>query len=227
MTKQDVLDQVGREVQDTSAGFLTILSAAFDWVLIELAQRGAVGAANAKATFNFTDGVATYGTRTITGLSSPHYPAEIKRLVVPAWGVEGRLFRLPDDEFEDRSLYGGPTTEGRPTFWRLYPNETTLEVWPIPDGDHSGASYPCTIEFKKPLTALANNDNIVEIRYEDLPTLKAGLYLAGVKFRDETYQDRAEALAKFEQGVSLMRLNLFNAKYKGVDMRVRPGQFSH
>lgn len=226
MTKQEVLDQVGREVQDTSAGFLAILSLAYNWVVLELAQRGVIAPLMKKATFNFTASQSTYSTTTVCGLSAGNYPAEVTRLLVPTWGAEGKLYRLSDAAFEEQVLCTGVTTTGRARWWRLYPNDTTLEVFPIPDTDNSGGSYPVTITFRQSPTTLGDNDTITEIRLEDLPTVKAGLAVQGVKFRDETYQDRTEALAKFEQGIVAMRLRNWDHKFKGRDLRVKPRSWS-
>jgi hypothetical protein len=221
MTKQDVLDQVGREVQDTSPGFLAILASGFDWVVLELAQRGAIEQLIRTATFQFAPTVASYSTRTCTGLAAPYYPSEIRRLTVAGWGAEGRLRKLTEDQF-DRYVLGWGSQTGRPFAWRLYPNSSTIEVYPIPDADNSGANGLVTVEFRSPPVMLTPTENISEILVEDVPTLKAGLYMQGVKFRDETYQDRQEALARFEQGIAAMKLRQWNMRYRGRDLRGNP-----
>jgi hypothetical protein len=216
MTKNELVQRVARRLLmkgDTDFE-TTVLEPIVDDVIRELAQRDAIGALRKSTTFNLVQSQQNYDTRTITGLSAPDYPAEIRRLIVYAWGwTEGRLVRRSDPEFERAMLEDGSTYEARPRIWRTYPNEQQLQVYPLPDADNDAAVV--TIEYIAPPTVLGTATEISEIRDEDLPTIMAGVYRYGVAFQDETITDQRRADLLFEQGIQRMKARRERARFAG------------
>jgi hypothetical protein len=229
VTKNDVLNECGRRLGDTSPGFLAILSSTFTFVVLELAQLGCISALRKTASFLFSvgtanQGILTFNTGTIAGLAAPLYPSAIHRLFVPAWGIPAnQLQRKADDEFEALWLEYSTTYSGRPSIWRVYPNEQQLQVWPA--ADTGSASASCLMEYTGPPADLADSADIVEIQTVDIPTLLAGLYRHGVKFQDETIRDLAAAEQMWAVGIAVLKNRQVKAQFTGRKVQVRYRDF--
>lgn len=223
MTKTALLTEIGQRLGDTTSGFLTILGNIFDQVLRELAARGAIRSVRQTATFTFTENTQNYSTRTLSGLSSPNYPLDIVQIVVPAWQSQGYLRRVNDEQFERwRLAYideSGSPIAGQPQVWRLYPNETQLQVQPVPDGDSTSDSVE--LEFIAPPTALSGSDAITQVRQEHIPYLVAGCVKYGAPFQDETRMDMRTALLEFEQGIRIMKAEAERKRGMTIQARYR------
>jgi hypothetical protein len=222
--KSDVTTECGRRLGDTSAGFLGILSHAFDFVLLELAQLECIGALRRTSQFVFntgtvSNGLRAFSTRTITALPAPLYPSSLHRLLVPGWGVQGLLSRKNDADFEQLWIGSGTTYTGRPQIWRTYPSEQQLQVWP--QGDDDSASATCLVEYTAPPDTLVDTDPIEEIGLVDIPTILAGLYRHGIKFQDETISSMAQAENMWNVGVGAMKTRRTNAEFHGRYVQIR------
>lgn len=219
MIKSELLAECGRRLGDTSAGFLAILSHAFDFVLLELAQLDCLSALRRTSPFPLTEGVVSRGllecsTQAITGLAAPLYPSALRRLFVPEWGAAGgQLERTSDGAFETEWMNHGVAYTGRPRRWRAYPNIQQLQLWPAPDDGSRGAT--ALLEFDAPPTQLGDLDPIEELALVDLPTLLAGLYRHGVKFQDETIKDMGVAENMWAVGIGVLKTRLAKAQYTG------------
>ena len=89
------------------------------------------------------------------------------------------------EEFEMLRL-NTPLAQGRPQYWRWYPNEEQIEVFPTPEADATGDE----IEFlytAPPDIDVGLDTDIEEVRFVDLPTVVAGLrYYAFEEMLDPT-----------------------------------------
>lgn len=224
MTKTALLTEIGQRLGDTSTTFLTILGSIFDEVLREIAARGGlkqVRQVNSAAIF--AADTPSYSTRTITGIASPDWPLDIISLRVPEWQQQGMLVRFNDREFELwRHAYtdsSGTNLTDYPRGWRLYPNETQLQVVPVP---HSTAAT-ATVEvlYIQPPTALSGGDSIQELRQEHIPWLLAGCVKYGAVFQDETRADVAQYTAEFEFGLRNMIAEAQRERGRTVQARYR------
>jgi hypothetical protein len=225
MLKIDVLTECGRRLGDTSADFLNVLSKAFDFVVLELAQLRAIGTLTRTCPLPFASGTANQGvlqldTGPLCGLAAPLLPAQLNAIRVPGWGpTQSLLQRLPDWQFEELWLTHGAAHVGRPQLWRTYPSIARLEVWPVPDSANLSASG--VLEFVAPPATLADTDPIAEVELTDIPTLLAGLYRHGVKFTDETIRDIAVAENMWGVGVAAMKTRLTLRELSGRPIQIR------
>lgn len=209
MTKQQILDEVGRRLGDTSSNFVTtVLSPIFDHMLDEMATNDAIQSLRKTATFAFTAGTTSYSTQTITGLTGQIYPLEVRKLLVPRWGTEGLLERLEEQEFDKWRLHwtktDGTVQQERPMFWRLYPNYQTLQVLPSPRSADATANA-VEITYVAPSSVLLDTDNIAEIQRQHLHVVIAGMIKHGLVFQDETLTDAKTAYREFELGMQRMK----------------------
>jgi hypothetical protein len=207
MTKTALIAEVANRLGDSTTGFLTILGTIFDEVLRELAARGAVKQARQTASSAWlVAGTMSYSTRTITGISSPDWPLDVISLRVPMWQAGGFLERFDDETFEGWrhacTDSTGTAIRGYPRGWRLYPNETQLQVIPVPDSTADDATVETL--YLKPLTALSGSDDIVQLRQEHIPWLLQGCIKYGAVFQDETRTDVKAATQEFEIGIRRM-----------------------
>lgn len=229
MTKQDILNHCGLRIGDTNATFLSqTLSPAFDMVLLELGQDDCISLLNTETafTFNAAGCVASNGVLDITmnhasilNLATGRYPERIYRLLVPAWGVEGRLRKVSHREFEDLWLPQGTTYTGRPRVWRIHPDMNHVQVWPVPDSESATAT--CLLHWMAAPSILADSADIVEVSLVDLPTILAGLYRVGIKFQDETIRDATMAEALWQQGKQAMRARIARQQYSGRAVQIK------
>jgi len=207
VTKDEIIQQVGRRLTSISPALEPIVGEVFDFVLVDLAQRGVISALYTEATFALgAEGVYQYNTRTITGLAAPHYPYLVQSVLVPAWGYpNGVLVRVDKPTFDAARL--SSSVYGRPRIWRIYPNETQLETWPPVDRANAAAS--ARVLYLAPPTLISGPTEITEVRFEDLNTLVNGcLYWAARYFpadQVEGVQDQAHAQALYESGAARMQ----------------------
>jgi hypothetical protein len=208
VTKDDIIQQVGRRLTSISSTLNTIVGEVFDFVLADLASRGAISALSKEATFTLgAAGVYQYNTRTITGLAAPHYPYRVQALLVPAWGYpDGVLVQVDKQTFDAAQL--GNTTYGRPRMWRIYPNETQLEMWPPVDAANAAAS--ARVFYLAPPTSISGATEITEVRFEDLNTLVNGCLYWAARYlpadqAEGIIQDQAQVQALYESGAARMQ----------------------
>lgn len=209
MTKQEILNECARRVGDESAAFITAhLSPAFDFVLLELAQQGCLDFTRKQTTFTFgtpSGAAANNVWRLDTAGVCGSIPVRITGdPLVPAWGVaQGRILRVSDMEFENRWL-SNTNDAGRPAIWRPYPTVAKLEFYPaplLPDN----ASINVLLEWEATPATLNPADVIAEVEAVDMPTLLAGLYKAGIIYRDDALNDAVKAEADWQRGLARMR----------------------
>jgi hypothetical protein len=208
VTKDAIIQQVGRRLTSISSTLNTIVGEVFDFVLADLAQRGAISALAKEATFALgAAGVYQYNTRTITGLASPHYPYRVQSLLVPAWGYpDGLLVQADKPAFDAARL--GSSTWGRPRIWRIYPDDTQLETWPPVDQANAAAS--ARVFYLAPPTIISGTTEITEVRFEDLNTLVNGCLYWAARYlpadqAEGIIQDQAQAQALYESGAARMQ----------------------
>lgn len=223
MTKNDILEQIEERLGDSSAGFTTILGKVFDRVLEELAANECIGQLRKEASYQFTAGTTSYDAGTICGLSAgpPQvYPIRVEKLHVPSWGFEGRLEKVEDEGKWDALIATyGATLSARPKWWRVYPNETQIQAFPVPTSDDTTASALKVLHWAPP-AALGVNDNIAEIRNENLHVIIAGCVWYGLVFQDETLVDKDRALVEWRTGMAMMKGQQRRARYGDVQ-RIR------
>ena len=225
MLKSEVVTECGRRLGDTSADFLSVLSHAVDFVVLELAQLRAIGTLTRTCPLPFAGGTANqgvweYDTGALTGLTPPLLPAGLEAIRVPGWGpTQGLLQRLPDWQFEELWLTHGADYVGRPQLWRTYPSVARLQVWPVPDDQSRTATG--VLEYTAPPATLADTDPIAEVELTDIPTVLAGLYRHGIKFTDETVRDTATAENMWGVGVAAMKSRLTLREFTGRPIRIR------
>jgi hypothetical protein len=221
MTKQDILDECARRVGDENPTFKsTLLSKAFDFVLLELAQDECLSLTRRTKLFPFNDPacvvanwVLQINTAALFTLGAGQLPESIDSLLVPTWGVgAGTLVKLSDIDFQNKWMSTGNNT-GRPRAWRIFPDLSQVQVWPAPDT--ASLTAVCHMTVRLPPTALNASDTITEILPSDLPTLLAGLYTYGILYRDEALNDRATAQALWQQGKVTMRERKLRVQHYG------------
>lgn len=223
MTRTQLVTLVANRLGDASSAFTTILDTYFDRVLEEMAAMEAIKSLHKVNTTQFTASTSTYSTRTLTGLSSPDFPVDIKRLVVPAWGpISGILTRLNEDQFLEKRLShinsDGTYQEGQPQYWCLSPNEQQLYVTPRPSSDYV-TSNQLEVYYISPPTAIGSGTDITEVRREHLMTIIYGMIAHGASFQDETLPDQREARALFDRAMLQMK-GLVNRDH-GRDHRIQ------
>jgi hypothetical protein len=209
VTKDDVVAEVARRLGETSADFQVLLGTIFDRVLDELASHDCIRSLWRTATFSFVANQRTYSTRTISGLASPHYPRDFKRIIVPAWGpVEGYIVRVKEESFVQFRLGStdtdGANVTGRPRVWCLTPNEQTMAFDPAPGADDVLANGVEAL-FLVPPNALAGTSPIEEVRQEHIPAIIGGMIKHGLVFQEETLVDRPGAIRDYELMIIHMR----------------------
>lgn len=211
MTKNEILTAAGQRLGDASTTFLQdVLSPIFDQVLAELAANDCLNnSLRRTATYSFVADQRDYSTMTICGLAMD-YPLEITKLLVPTWGAGGFLRREEEYNFDRWRLTntdsdGNPVT-GQPRIWRLYPNDRTLQVDPVPSADYEDAFE---VLYLAPPTALGLSDPIAEIHAEHMPVIIAGMIRYGFVFQDETLGFDAQTAPQFfELGMLRMKARL-------------------
>jgi hypothetical protein len=219
VTKQQILDECARRIGDDNAQFkATVLSKAFDFVLLELSQLDCLSLLRKQSSKVFSDpagaianGLLNINLATLLGVQPERVLGDI---IVPAWqSYEGRIIRLEDKMFESNWLNSDPSYRNKPRYWRLYPSQLQLQLWPAPDSPDNAATY--LIEWTAPPTTLADNDTIAEVLLSDMPTILAGLYRYGILFQDETIRDEKTAEFRWQQGVHEMRARAERALRNG------------
>lgn len=224
MTREELILLAATRLGDESTDFLEDLDPLFDDVLRDLAASDALLLLRKTAQFTPVADQRTYDTRTITGLSSPDYPKRILSLVVANWSPWAVIDQADNNEQFERLRYStDPTLSSRWRIWRLYPNETTLEVWPPADAaavDDAGANG-AEILYEAPPTSLGDTDEIEEVRQEDLETLKWGIIARAAHFRDETLALADLALQHYERG----KARIWARTHNGRPGRIEPRPF--
>lgn len=207
MTRDQLIAEALQRLGDTSAAFATNMATTFDLVLGEMASRGAISLLNTQATFLVTDNTRDFATQTITGLSAPNYPYEVRSIRVPAWGFpRGILEHVTEEVLEAQRLRDGDT-QGQPRVWAFVPDEVTIRIHPKAGSPYSGAT--AEINFLKPPAVISGSTEISEVRNEDLPTFVKGMVVYGMTFMDEAQAeelviDRQRALQDWNQGLAVM-----------------------
>lgn len=225
MTKDDVIAETARRLGDSSSSFLTILGTVFDRVLDELAGADCLRALSKVATFTFTLNTRDYSTRTITGLSAPQFPRDIKRILVPRWGPdEGRIHRVSEEQYHEFRLRStksdGTNQASRPRVWTLQPNEQQISFDPAPDAD-SVITNAGEVYYLAHATSLSGATEISEVRQSHIPALIGGMLKHGLVFQDETLVDRPLAVQEWELFKQRMRADAHRERGRAVRMARR------
>lgn len=228
MTPQTILDSVAVLCGINTTTFkTTTLFPLLKFILAELAQEGAIDALKESDAFSLTAGVRQYDTATLCGLSAGVYPSTIYDITCYAYGLYDQPVRCNEREFKDeRLLTGLDTTGDKITHWTIYPNRRYLVVHPVPtDAAADDSAGLWRVEFSMPPTVPAIDAELAEIEFEDLPTIYAGFLIHGVKFQDETMQDKQEALYNWQRGVDRMKARIVDYQSEGRPVRMRYRNF--
>jgi hypothetical protein len=207
MTKDQLVTRIGHRLGSTTTNFLTLVSECLDQVLQELAARGAVKQhRQTRSSAWMTLDTVSYSTRTICNVSTPDWPLDIESIFVPAWQAAGWLVNVSDLEFERwqaaATTSSGANVTGYPRVWRMYPNESQVQIMPAPHAEAAAATVVTT--YLKPLTALSGSDAIEQIRQEHFEYVVAGVLAKGATFQDETRTDLVKAARDYELGIRKM-----------------------
>lgn len=198
-TKRDILLQAGRQLGDTSDNFVTdILAPAFDFVMADLTADGCLEAVQRVTTFRVVADQTDYDTREICQLT-PHYPADILSLFVPAWNLPlawVERCRDPDHWLQLRMQFG-PAWREKWRVWRLWPNHRTLQVYPPADAADAGVDCECT--FVAPWRAIDLDDDVLDLSQEDIECVALGIQAKGATFSETLQQDRQLAEMKYQR----------------------------
>ena len=223
MKKQDILSECARRCGDEDAGFKALLSATFDYVLLELAQEECLPMLRRQTSFQLNnaacvasgDGLLRINTQSLLSLPVGSFPDRLlDDLLVPAWGMPlGRIRRVDDATFVNTWLANGAGVTGRALLFRVFPHMGQLELWPAPSAEFIAAT--CLMSWLAPPATLTDNADITEISLTDIPTILAGLYRHGIEFRDETLNNRELAEGRWLQGVQLMKSRQHRALNQG------------
>lgn len=222
MTKQEILDELGRRIGDQDPGFLGgQLANAFNFVLHELAEQECLSLLRKTLPFPFNalacttaNGLLNINTQTLLSLPAGSLPERISDdLMVPEWGISGRIRRLSDEDFTANWLSSTPPQTGRPRYWRVYPSLAQIQCWPAPDASNVGAT--CILEYYAPATMLTATDVITEILPSDINTLLFGVYRHGILYRDSAMSDMSVAEAHWQEGMVRMRERAKRAMFFG------------
>lgn len=209
-TRTEIVTEAARRLGDQSSDFVAEVNSAFDYVLADLALEGCIQDLRKVASSAVTvTSQINYDTRTLCGLSSPHYPSQVYSLRVRAWGAAGILRRASDQEYEWLRHCDGENATGRPYVWRVYPNIRQVQLWPPASSENADATLE--VEYLAPPSILAGGDDISELRFEDLETIIYGLMARGVGFKDQTAIDLEAAFASYIAGRNRMYARVHNA----------------
>lgn len=203
MKRREIIAHAGRELGDLSDGFLErIVNPALDLVLLELAQREAIGALTRLGVFFVEADRRSYDTREITGLVV-HAPSRIRRLTVYAWGpVEGEI-PIIDSAEEFRAWRFSENTDTRGKWRRVcMVTPVRLDVTPLAGPDEDGAEVE--IEFDAPPDLVQLDDDLAEIRLEDMPVLVDGLRWKLAGYKEEWANEEQINAQKFLAGAARM-----------------------
>jgi len=214
MTKNEVLAEVGKRLGDDSANFLSdVLSPIYDETVFEMAANGCILTLRQTTTFSLVYNQRDYSLDAASGLGTDIFPIEVQKLIVPQWGVAGILERKEERDFDairiSHTDSTGAAVPGQPRIWRIFPNETNLQVDPVPD---AASAVSCEITFIAPPTILADGDPVAEIRRQYIPVVIAGMMTHGLQFQDETVTnlfDGKTAPVFFEAGMARMKERSF------------------
>lgn len=218
MTRLEIVTAAGRRLGDTSSAFLTILDGFFDDVLRDLAQAECISEWMQENDFDLVEAQEDYSTLVITQLAGNVSPVKILRIWIPGAGGAGAppLFRQADSDYEYEALRAGSSdAQGTPRLWRIWPNWTTVQLWPPVDAGNAGVNLG-KVQFLSHPTAIASGAELTEVPTEDFETVVLGIVARGAPFRDETMGDVDQALQLYERGKSLMWGRLHNSHPKRV-----------
>jgi hypothetical protein len=212
MKRQDIVALAAKRLGDESAGYVATLDSFFDSVLRDFAEIEAIELLRKESPFDLVQDQENYSTRTMTGIVAPFYPLRILNVWVPTWGREGIVARATsDNEYMSFRQRITPLARGRFRIWQVYPNITTVRLWPPVDADNAGTGLG-SIKYIAQPTTLGPTDDIVEIRYEDLEVIVNGLVFYGAPFRDETMLNVDRAGQLYQQGRQYMWGRTFNGE---------------
>lgn len=210
MTRDEIIAEAARRLGDQSTAFLAEVSAAFDFVLQDLAAQECISALRRVSTADVTGlDQRNYPTRDLTGLTTPDYPVRIFSLTVWGWGIASQLELVNDGLYEMQRQLDGETRRGRPRIWRVYPNESNVQVHPPADADNSGETIECL--YLAPPTVITGGTQIDEVRREHLETVVHGLRARLAEVLEETAADAATYWQLYVAGRDRMWGARFNA----------------
>lgn len=214
MKRQDVVAAAALRLGDQSTAYQTVVDGFFDQVLRDLAMIEAIELLRVETAFDLVVDQENYATRTMTGMVAPFYPLRILNVWVPTWLQEGILHQASSDgdylHFRQRYHFT-PGNGTRCRTWQVYPNITTVRMWPPVDASNAGTGLG-SVKYIKQAAAVASGDDIVEIREEDLGTIVNGLVFYGAPFRDETMLEVDRAGQLYQLGIRQMWGRTFNGQ---------------
>lgn len=205
MIRSEIIAKAARRLGDTSQPFLDVLDDFFDDILGDLAQAEAISDLIEEAAFDIIEDQESYSSQTICGLTGV-YPLRILKIHVPSWGLAGTApgFRRAENNAEyEQMRQAGDELRGTAKFWRTYPNSRQVQLWPPADADNAGTGIGRVVYLRAPSTFLPQDD-VTDIRAEDIETVVWGLVSRGAPFRDETLADTDHALEMYERGKQIM-----------------------
>lgn len=219
MKKIEIINHAARLMGDTSAAFVAdIVAPNFELVMLDLAQRDCLRQLRRATTFTVEEDKRIYDTREVTQLT-PHFPTEICSLTVYAWAGEAIIPMAPTAEImREYRASAGEDHRGRWDLWFADLTPGRLEVWPPASAAEHGAE--CEVVFIAPPTALRNEDDVLEIHVEDVPTVVHGLRFLGSGFKEDLVE-KQESQALYEQGAR----RIWARTHNGRPGRIQPMAF--
>lgn len=203
MTRDQIVAEAARRLGDESVPFKAQVSAAFDFVILDLAAHEVLDRlTNVIVNQQTVLDQRAYSASSLTAQVSPDFPYEVLSLRVWAWGTGALLRRVTDVEYESRRALDGEDFRGRPNIWRAYPNMRTIELHPPADGENAGEDIEVLYTF--PPTAIGGSTQITNVRPEDVETIVYGLKARLAQFLDETVADPATDWQLYIQGRARM-----------------------
>jgi hypothetical protein len=212
MTKTEVATEAGRRLGDTSAEFLVDVVACFDFVLRDLHQHDCIGdfvKSYAGAGAMLVADQRAYSTQTICGLTAPHFPDDILDLKIWSYGFEQPRRAATDPEFTSFRISQGEDTRGKPQLWRFWPNKQQIQVQPPAD---AAAVAQMELTFIAPIASYAGNDQIADLRDQDLETVVQGIIWRMADFKEDFAAQQTVALQAYLDGRQEMWGRRFNSR---------------
>lgn len=212
-TRTALVTEAGRRLGDQSTQFLLDVDASFPFVLDDMAAREAISELRKVANFNIVAGQENYDTAVITGQTAPDYPLFLEKLYIPSWGMSGYPEYLGDHEY-DRYKAGSfntvpPQIASAWQVWRLYPNESQIQVWPPADADHSGVALAQVTYVATPTVNTAGQET-AQIRRIFQEAVVFGLMARSAEHKEETQGDEQKYWQLYLDAVGRMWGHRFN-----------------
>ena len=213
-TRLALVTEAARRLGDQSTNFLTEVDASFPFVLDDMAAREVISELRKVATFDLVTNQENYSTATMVASTAPDYPLFLEKIWIPTFGAMGLPAQANSDEEYERYRAGNisqttPQVAGIPQIWRVYPNESQVQMWPPVDSEHAGVATGQLTYVATP-TINASGSETAQIRRIFQETVVWGLMARNAEFKDENEQSFEKYWPLYLDGVSRMWGHRFN-----------------